>query len=443
MQNRSLRTYLIVVLLSAICLSNFIAALHGYQKSLSAADQLVDSLVSEKARSLARLVSHGNLVPSDLYDRNTFFQVWNQNQLLTRSDNAPDGRVTPAVSGYHFASHNGLRWRTILFTEPRHNIQIVVAQRFDVYSRLSEDILLKAILPIIWVLPLVAVLVWIIVSIGLKPLKRLAGLLNGRSADDFSALDQRKYPAELTSIVSSLNSLFHRLNRAFEREKRFSADAAHELRTPLAALKVDIHNLSKTHPQSPDIQRLKASADRLGHSLEQMLALNRITAGQPVNNYQYCELESLAKQVITRMFPEINARQQHIELISAPVLTAYGEKLSLAIMLRNLIDNASKYSPREGDIRVEIHNAGDTVHICVEDSGPGIPEQEYERVADRFYRIGGDRNNSGITGSGLGLSIVKLVVEQHAGEMHFGSSDTLGGLAVSITLPKEPGVQVQ
>ena len=433
---RSLRAYLIVVLLSVICLSNFLAALQGYRNSLRAADQLVDQQVSEKAGTLATLITHQEAIPANIFDNNTFFQVWQGESLKARSANAPSQRLLTAHSGFHFTSYAGIRWRTQVFPLPDDSRQVIVAQRFDVYSRLTEAILLKAILPIIWVLPIVGLLIWLIVTIGLNPLKRLAEILNRRPADEFSGLDPAQYPQELTVVVDSLNNLFMRLSEAFERERRFSADAAHELRTPVAALKVDIHNLSLASPEDPHLERLKKSVDRVGHSLEQMLALHRVTSDQSGINREYLELGAIAKNVIGQIYPQLDARQQQIELIDEATSGVFGEQLSLEMMLRNLLDNASKYTPEGGRIQLTISDNEDMVRLVVEDSGPGIPEPEYDRVLDRFYRVGGDRHQSGVIGSGLGLSIVRYAVNQHGGRIRFGRSPSLNGLSVTIDLAK-------
>lgn len=439
---KSIRIYLVVVLLSVICLTNFIAALHGYRSSLRAADQLVDQQLLEKAASLASLANNSLGPPDDLFDSNMLFQIWRNGTLAAASQNAPTERFVEAAPGYHFVSYAGIRWRT--WIEQTQGGLVIAAQRFDGYAKLVESILLQAILPIIWVLPVLAVLVWLVVSFGLQPLSRLAAKLNSKKADDLTVLDSRQYPAEMTVIVNSLNQMFNRLGQAFERERRFSADAAHELRTPLSALKVGLHNLSLTSASDPNLAKLKDSVNRMGHSIEQILALHRISVEKLPASQERCELTAIAQNVISEIYAQIELKEQFIELEGKPVWID-GDRFSLSMLLRNLIDNAGKYTPEKGRIRVTIDTKSKddsnakVASILVEDSGPGIPEAEYSRVVERFYRVGGDRHPADIVGSGLGLAIVAFVVQLHQGNIYFSQSAELGGLAVEIIFPGASG----
>lgn len=431
---KSIRVYLIVVILSVICLSNFIAALHGYQNSMQAADKLVDQQILEKAHSVSTLVNKGLELPGSLYDENTLFQVWLEEKLIAQSNNAPDHQFFERDDGFHIVSYNGKRWRTYLVKTPNNHTTVIVAQRFDVYTSLTEDILLEAILPIIWVLPLVGVLVWLIVGLGLKPLRRLASNLNHKGVDDFSTFDSSQYPGEMVTIVGSLNQLFLRRREAFERERRFSADAAHELRTPLAALKVGLHNLSEGSINDASLINLENSVERMGHSIEQLLLMHRVSSEHAPADLEDCDLNKIAQSVITEMYGQIEEKQQIIELKGDSAHVS-GEPFALSVLFRNLIDNANKYTPNNGSLRITIQEKPLSVNVLVEDSGPGIPESEYSHVIERFYRVGGDRHSSGVVGSGLGLSIVSFVTRLHRGQIFFSGSAALGGLAIEIIFP--------
>jgi two-component system sensor histidine kinase QseC len=431
---KSIRVYLIVVILSVICLSNFIAALHGYQNSMQAADKLVDQQILEKAHSVSILVDKGLELPDSLYDENTLFQVWLEKKLIAQSINSPEHHFFEQGDGFHIVSYNGRRWRTYIVKSPRDHTTIIVAQRFDVYTSLTENILLEAILPIIWILPLVGVLVWLIVSLGLKPLRKLANSLNHRDVDDFATFDDSQYPGEMVTIIGSLNQLFLRLHKAFERERRFSADAAHELRTPLAALKVGLHNLSESSINDSSLSSLENSVERMGHSIEQLLAMHRVSSEHVPADLEDCDLNKIAKSVIAEMYGQIEEKQQTIELKGDSAHVS-GEPFALSVLFRNLVDNASKYTPHNGFLRITIQEKPLSVNVLVEDSGPGIPESEYPRVIERFYRVGGDRHSSGVVGSGLGLSIVSFVTRLHRGQIFFSGSAALGGLAIEIIFP--------
>jgi two-component system sensor histidine kinase QseC len=431
---KSIRTYLVVVILSVICLSNFIAAFHGYRDSQNAINELVDQQIFDKVESLTALINGNINVPSNIYNSKTLFQIWKNKQLLAKSSNAPDTLFDNRPNVFHVINYQGNRWRTFTLTlESSPDVSIIVASRFDLYSELTENILLKAIAPIIWVLPIVGLLVLLVINIGLKPVKELAKRLSLREANDFSELND-DISGELSPIVNALNHLFYRLSDAFERERRFSSDAAHELRTPLAALKVNLHNLSKDFGESHDFEVLKRTTERMEHCIEQLLSMHRATLDIDDSSLELCDLYKLSQQTITEMYDSISARHQSIEL-SGSATNFLAESSSLSVLLRNLIDNASKYSPDYGNISLHIEEKNDRIKILVEDSGPGIPESEYSRVLDRFYRIGGDQHSSNIPGSGLGLSIVSFIVQLYKGQIIFSQSSTLGGLAIEVSFP--------
>ena len=428
----SIRTFLVVVILSVICLSNFIAALQGYRDSLNAVDQIEEQQLVDKAHTLKVLFSNQTKFPQDIFSEDTLFQVWHQDDLLAKSNNAPESSFSGLDSGFHLKSYDGYRWLLYEVGGREARVHIIVATKHRAYSSLTEEVLIRAILPIIWILPLIGILVWIIVNIGMKPLTQLANRLASRGANDLSPLKTDRYANELLPIISALNGLFGRLAQAFERERRFSADAAHELRTPLSALKINLHNLSKEQKNDKTWQALKRTTDRMGHSIEQLLSLHRVSLDADSSELAQCELHSVVQDVIAELYEGLTLKQQTIELVGA-VAEIRASLSSATILLRNLVDNASKYTPDKGTIRVTTGGNNGRSFVRVEDSGPGIPEEEYSRVLERFYRIGGDRNNSNVVGSGLGLSIVSDIVRIHDGQIVFSRSGALGGLAVEVS----------
>ncbi len=429
------------MIISVVCLSNFSAALYGYDRSSQSADELADRQISEKAKSLAALVNEGVHIPKALFGQDTIFQVWQGSQLTYQSKGSPNTFFTPHTphsSGFHFVSYDGQRWRAlvsnlVLLSDigARDDSFVIVAERFDTYSALTEEILLRAILPIIWILPVLAILVWLIVGVGLHPLERLASILDSRKSDDFDQLAISDQPQELKTIASSMNHLFVRLASVFDREKRFSADAAHELRTPLSALKVNMHNMQRSLGGDENLQDLENSVDRMGQTIEQLLALHRVSLGSNESNRDICDLGEIIQTVVAENYSQIASKNQDVELDAEPA-TLLADKFALSLMTRNLIDNANKYSPTKGKIYISVKMQKDQIVVRVEDSGPGIPESEYERVIDRFYRVGGDRNKSDVVGSGLGLSIVSQIVAMHNAKMTLLKSDRLKGLAVEV-----------
>jgi len=440
---KSIRLYLIIVLLSTICLVNFLAAVQGYRRSMVEASQLLDEQLAEDARLVSRLAAAGGNLPRDMYSDSMVFQVWRSNRLLHRSNNAPETSLSPMASGYHMQSYRGLRWRLLVYEDDDPQFRVIVGQRADVYARLVENIIVESLLPIIWVLPILGLVIWLIVSFGLSPLKRLAVLLRQRRAEDLTPLDVSGYPVELAIVVSSTNQLLSRLAAAFDREKRFAADAAHELRTPLAALKVNLRNLTDDIGADNDsVRELEASVDRMGHSIEQILTLYRLTPETLHRQKTAVDLQGLAKKVIIELYRNFQGRHQDIELQSEPVVIE-ADEFALMTLMRNLVDNAGKYTPPGGRVLVVVKPEGQNALVRVEDSGPGIAEAHHSRVFDRFYRVGGDRHDSNVIGCGLGLSIVDHIVRLHQGQIDLGRSAALGGLAVAVRLPlpEDPGHQ--
>lgn len=431
---RSIRAYLILALVATIFLANFVAAFHGYHRSIAAGDRLMDKQLIEMAQSLEQFDAAAAPPPANLFGDSRLYQIADSSaRLLFRSANAPSEAIAGLVPGYNFASHNGLRWRIYVLRDIQDR-WIIAAQRSDLYARLVEQMVLESILPIVWVLPVIALLVLVIVGIGLQPLKKLAGTLLQRRPGELTPVDSGGYPAELTVVVASINELLGRLTDAFEREQRFAADAAHELRTPLAAIKVNLHNLgSEQHLDRAALRQLEGSVDRMGRSIEQILTLYRFSPERLLAAATRCNLRQLAQQAIIDLYDGCAAKQQNIELDAAPI-EIEGNEFALLALLRNLIDNAVKYTPAGGAIRVAIAAVDGIARIDVEDSGPGVPAEDYKRVFDRFYRVGGDRHASKVIGSGLGLSIVQHIVNLHGGRIALGKS-RLGGLKVEISLP--------
>lgn len=432
---KSIRQNLIFALLSSVCLANFTAAYHGYGESLRAGYRLLDQQLIEMAQSLEQLTAAGVAPPPHLFGEGRLYQIRDGAVPMAQSANAPDLPLAGDAGGYSFASHAGARWRLYTLRDAQGHC-IVTGQRVDIYSRLIERMVLESILPVIWIVPVIAVLVWGIIGFGLKPLRRLAQTLERRNASELTALAADGYPKELSIVVASINQLLQRLGDAFAREQRFAADAAHELRTPLAAVKVHLHNLARDrHVDSDELRDLERSVDRMGHSIEQILSLYRVAPDDSrAGARASCNLGELARRAIADVYPLFAAKEQNIELDAADVFVA-GHEFALLTLLRNLIDNAGKYTPPGGAIRVAVAAAAGAATIVVDDSGPGIEAAERQRVFDRFYRIGGDRHASAVTGSGLGLSIVQHVVRLHGGTIALETAPELGGLRVRVDLP--------
>jgi two-component system sensor histidine kinase QseC len=302
---------------------------------------------------------------------------------------------------------------------------------------LAEEVVLESLLPIVMAIPVAALIIWVAVGIGLRPLRDFADQIRGKRADDLSPVELETVPRELTTVVANTNALLSRLDEAFAREQRFSADAAHELRTPISVLKVHLHNLrTRLGNEDEDLNLLREGVERMGHLIEQILALYRTSPDQAAVKFEQVDMYQLAQDLIARDYDRFEDKDQRIELEGA---TAHiqGNAFALETLLHNLLANANKYTPSSGEILVEVKPEDNGCLLVVEDSGPGIPEQQYQRVFERFYRLHGDHHDSGIVGCGLGLTIVKHIVDLHQGRIELGRSRFKTGLKVEIHFPNE------
>jgi two-component system sensor histidine kinase QseC len=447
----SIRVFLVAVILAVITLFYFIAALRGYQSSMLEADRLFDKQLLDTARLIANLHTEdtaGNLG----HDASMAFQVWRGERLVASSRNAPDTAISTLEPGFDYSNFDGYRWRTAAYFDSARGNWILVADRTDLRFALAENVILESLFPTLAGLPIVGLLIWVIVSGGLRPLRALAGELAGKQPDDLSPLAIAAPKQELEQIVASCNGLLERLETSLLREKQFASDAAHELRTPISALKLQVYNLAQERGSERGTERgtehgaddaqmseLEQTVERLEHIVEQILDLYRSSPDQFNASFEPLDLSGLAREVLAEEFAAFDRKDQQLEFQGQPCMIA-GDRFALTTLLRNLLSNANKYTPRGGQVLVTVAAKGDTVRLTVADSGPGIPEDQYESIFARFYRIGRDRHPSGETGCGLGLAIVKRLVELHRANISIAPSGLATGAAFHVDLPRfRPG----
>lgn len=433
---RSIRSFLVIALLSTITLVNFVAALQGYRASMAEAQRLFDRQLSDIANLLHALPESGGAARKVEQTGQIAFQVWSRDrQLLLHSVNTPLDPIGDFEPGYEDRNFSGHRWRVLTRFHPDTGYWALVAERIDLRFHLAERVILDSVLPIVFGLPVAGLLIWLVVGRGLHSLRQLADSLRHKRADDLSPLPLTDMPDELTPLIRSTNSLLARLQASFERERRFSSDAAHELRTPISALRIHVHNLARELPEQPEsLTPLKAGIERMAHLVEQILTLYRTTPDHYPAQFDELDLHELAREVIAEEYRGFAERRQTIELEGTPA-TMHGDRFALTILLKNLLSNANKYTPEEGRIRVCVQPSPQGVLLRIDDSGPGIPEQERERAFERFYRIGGDRHASTAGGCGLGLSIVEHIAALHGANISLQASMFETGLSVQIHFP--------
>lgn len=448
----SIRIFLTVALVATITLGNFVSALHGYRESMQEAQRLFDTLLTQHAEliksyafydesTMAETQSEAKVI-NGVFDREketTFaFQIWRAHELLVRSANAPAELIVPLKDQTSETNFNGYRWTTLASFDSSNGTWILVAERDDLRYQLAETMVLESVLPIVLVIPFLGLAIWWIVGFGLKPISELADQLEKKEAADLSPVRIARIPKELTLLAMSANALLRRLEASFAREKRFASDAAHELRTPIAALKIHLQNLVIDLESPPEsAQKLKWGVDRMGHLVEQILSLNRTASGRLMAQFVCLDLSGVAKKVIGDHIGAINSKKQSITF-SGPGVELYGDLFTIEVLIQNLLSNAVKYTPEGGKIMVKTETRPEGVVLQVIDNGPGIPEDQYERVFERFYRVGGDRHDLSLMGCGLGLSIVKQIVDLHGASITLEKSRDTSGLCVTVVFPLSP-----
>jgi two-component system sensor histidine kinase QseC len=467
----SIRRYLVLTLFSVLTLITFIAAIQGYKKSMSHAEIEFDQQLLDLANTLIAINSASGLIAKnsnnkviEVSQQSGFsFQVWQDEHLLFKSYNAPDKLISndkaSNKSEVNFFEINFLeqRWRAVSLTKvfqesTTAKITVIVAQPLQAQFALAQTLVLAAVTPIILAIVFLSFLIFAIITQGLKPLRLLSQELSLRKSNDFTPIAIKVHNNELAEIVVTLNNLFARLDEAFQRERHFASDAAHELKTPLSVLKIDTHNLiddlvkrsilhensSLTHNNIENFSSIKAlnnSVDRMGHVIDQILNLNRTNPTQIQNASTCFNVNFLLKQVISELYRSILDKDQTITLESDD-FSLMAHEFSIHLLAVNLISNANKYTPNGGEIIVSVSRSlSKRIVLSVEDSGAGIDPKEYQRVFDRFYRIGGDQHNSSTFGCGLGLSIVKHIAQLHGAEINLSQSTKLNGLKVEIYFP--------
>lgn len=418
-----------------------------FDAQLSHSSYILMNLLSESVSTIDQnnehlpVVYHGFdevTLPSDnalFYQKKVAYQIYNdKGKLLIISGSAPNSRFAGKKIGYTDALINQEEWRVFTLHDDDWNFWLHVGESVSIRNELANDIAEQTLWPGIAMLPFALLLLTVIIRLALKPLKQLTANIKRRDPKNLTAIELEHTPKEMQPVIDALNMLFYRLSDAIRREQRLTADAAHELRTPLAVIMLHAQNAMAAHDASERnqaLQELETGVKRISRLLEQLLTLSKVSPETiPVNELVFYPL---CQEVMAQMALPIIEKQQQLELIcdgANQSLKVLGSEFLLEILLRNLIDNAREYAPEQGEIRITITKEQSCIELLVEDSGPGVESKYYQRLTDRFYR---EHQNKG-RGAGLGLSLVNSIVEFHQGQLQFSESN-LGGLAVRVLLP--------
>ncbi len=400
-------------------------------------EDMFDNRLRQLAYSVPSDADFGSQTPlhlNSLKDSDDDFaiQVWRKDGIPLLHLNSKEG--TPALAAEGFSSHwsKGKFWRSFVL---RHGELLVQAsQPYSDRLEMSSQVALGAIAPVLVLIVVLGILVWISVSRGLRPLTELAGTLGQRRPYSLAPLDTDTLPDEVRPLVLALNRLLKRLGDALDGQRKFIADAAHELRTPLAAVQLQaqlLQSATEEEDRAQTLVQIRAGTARASHLVHQLLTLARVEPEDWQRPFVQVDLSALMKSVVADHAPAALSRQIDLGVVQDEPLFIMGEAESLRVMLGNLVDNAIRYTPQGGRVDVSLKMADGFARFEVLDNGNGIPAADRSQVFARFYRRPGTRE----LGSGLGLAIVQEVAAHHHGEVLLADGEKGTGLKVIVMLP--------
>lgn len=444
-QRASLRQRLLALILAAIALVWLGATAFTYHDAREEFDEVLDAhlaqaaalLLVQTAHDLDELeTEHAPLLHK--YSRRVAFQVWEEGKRLgLHSASAPQQPLAEIENGFSDSTIDGKRWRVFSSWDDSGTYLIHVAERADVRDELAADIAGNLLQPLLFSLPLLAILLWVAVARGLQPLATLAREVERREPENLAALDASTAPREVLPLIERLNHLFARIAVSLQKERSFTADAAHELRTPIAAIKAQTQVARMAGSEAERKHALDNAilgCDRASRLITQLLTLARVDSPRPGTPHSSvskpCRLGDIAAETIASIAPSALEKGVQLELLAAAETdaTVPGNPELLRVLLRNLLENAILHTPSGTTVQVNISREQKTICLSVSDNGPGIPEEERSKVLDRFYRPLGTQ----ASGSGLGLSIVQRIAEVHGAVLQMMPARDNMGLRVTV-----------
>ncbi|QDD89691.1 ATP-binding protein [Pseudomonas oryzihabitans] len=449
----AIRTRILAPTLALVMAGSLALALLALRDSHREIEDIYDAQLVQGARLLESLLQTGvptaatwtmlagvfdramqpgaNGVAAHPYENQLTFQIWTADgQLLARSGNAPRLAEVPP-EGLHDVFVNGHEWCGVLVRMADSGLRIWVGERDDLRQDLIQRIVSHTLWPTLVGLPLLVGILWLLLGWGLRPLQDFARGLRERDQHSLAPLPSGPLPPELQPMHSALDHLLAQLRALLDRERRFIADAAHELRTPLAIL--DLHAQNAQRAQTPEerdeaLGYLRQGVSRATRLASQLLTLARLEPG--ATQVQPLELEPLVREELAELTPLALERQVELVLAAQPGQPVLGDPDAIAIALQNLVTNALAFAPAGSAVEVGIEpGQDDGVLLRVEDRGPGVDEAELARLCDRFYSAGNPQ------GAGLGLAIVETITRRLGGALSF-SNRARGGFCVELRLPR-------
>lgn len=439
--NYSLKQRLVVLLLAAIVILWTAIVVYSYIDIRHESEELLDAHLAQSAALILAQAEHDleeievEHAPQFKDSNRVAFQLWERGRRLRlHSSNAPNTLFSAQTTGYSDVVVDGRSWRVFSAWTRRHEHLVQVAEREEARRDITNAMTRNLLLPLVFALPLLGLMVWLAVAQALRPLARLGRDVARREATNLEPLDPQGAPGEIMPLIDNLNRLFTRVARLIEHERRFTADAAHELRTPLAALMTQAQvarGAAGDTERDHALDNVIAGCARAARLVDQMLTLARLEPEDALGQSEILDLHSLAQSVIAEIAPATLRRGIDIGLAESGDVAVSGNGDLIRIALRNLVDNAARYSPDGAHVQVSVARDSDMALVRVTDQGPGLSPEDRIKVGQRFYRVLGNS----ASGSGLGLSITRRIAELHGGRLVLDNNADGRGLTAELRWP--------
>ena len=445
---KSLQARLLALLLLMVTMVWVAAAVLTWADAKHELDELLDGHLAQSAALLivqqtglggepsddAQERDHVEDAPSlHKYAPRVAFQVFHEGKLTMRSANAMDATMSAKAKGFATVKlKDDSEWRVFAAQGNEGDVQVFVGEQIDSRNAILWAVLKAVLMPLMYALPLLAVVGWLAVRNGLAPLRHLSEVLAHRKPQALEPVVLNDMPTEIEPVVKSLNALFERIGAMMTAERRFTADAAHELRTPIAAIRTQAQVALGAGTDEAQRNRALnftlAGCDRATHLVAQLLTLSRLESGNNAAPSGVVDVSAVAQRVAADLALTALGRAQELELDApAPAWIAADDMLT-CVLVRNLLDNALRYSPDAAKVLLSVTCNKHDVSLQVDDSGPGMSDADMARLGERFYRVLGTEQ----AGSGLGWSIVRRIAGVYAAQVDVQRSACLGGLCVKV-----------